>query len=72
MNPDRKGGHLLSLLEIKRCRGYRYTNNWSHKEHQRFREAYKKYGKDWQKIQKFIGTKDFLSTKSYGLMMTKN
>lgn len=38
---------------------------WKPEEHQRFLEALKLYGKDWNKISRYIGTRDVINIRSH-------
>ena len=41
------------------------TGRWTDEEHQRFKEALGKYGKNWKKIQEYVGTRSTTQTRSH-------
>ena len=41
------------------------VGRWKPEEHQRFLEALKLYGKDWNKISRYIGTRDVINIRSH-------
>lgn len=58
-NKKQKGGKL----EIK---GKLYnTGRWTEEEHNLFMKAIKIYGKDWKKVQQFVGTRTSAQSRSH-------
>ena len=41
------------------------TGRWTQKEHERFLEAYKLYGKNWRLVQRHIGSRSVTQTRSH-------
>lgn len=41
------------------------TGRWTHEEHARFLKAIRLYGKDWKKIEKFVGTRSGSQVRSH-------
>ena len=41
------------------------AGRWTDEEHQRFKEALGKYGKNWKKIQEYVGTRSTTQTRSH-------
>ena len=52
-NPTPKDQEFLELIQIHRKNHY-----WSKEEHDKFMYAIRFYGKDWDKIQAYVGTKN--------------
>ena len=45
--------------------------NWSSDEHDKYLQALRTYGKDFQKITDFVGTRDINSVRSYAVKLIK-
>jgi len=42
------------------------TGKWSKKEHQKFLEGLRLFGKDWTKIQAYVETREYSNLLSHG------
>ena len=47
------------------AKGKEKGGRWTKEEHDRFLEALKRYGKDWKKVQEFVGTGTSTQTRSH-------
>lgn len=41
------------------------TGRWTKEEHKRFLEAFNLYGKNWKKVQEFVGTRSTTQVRSH-------
>ena len=55
-----------SLLKIVNDKPYLYQLHWTNSENDKFIEGLEKFGKNWKKISKWIGTKNSKQTLHYG------
>lgn len=54
-----------SSMSFMKDQGNGGQGRWTDEEHQRFIDAIKKYGKDWVKVQQYIGTRSTAQTRSH-------
>lgn len=47
------------------------SGRWTDEEHERFLEALRIHGKDWEKIQKYVGTRDGVHIRSHAQKFLK-
>ena len=50
---------------IKDDEGEYNTGRWTHEEHEKFLHALKMYGKEWKKVQEFVGTRSSTQARSH-------
>lgn len=41
------------------------TGRWSKEEHEKFMEGLQMYGKDWKKVQEYVGTRSSTQARSH-------
>ena len=44
---------------------HKNTGHWSHEEHQKFLKALDLYGKNWKKVEEYIGTRNTAQARSH-------
>mmetsp|Transcript_11265 Transcript_11265/g.17076 ORF Transcript_11265/g.17076 Transcript_11265/m.17076 type:complete len:185 (+) Transcript_11265:457-1011(+) len=54
-----------TIVEVKPKEAKEVKGRWSNEEHQRFLEALKLHGKDWDKIRSHVATRDILNLRAH-------